>query len=206
MRGGRELQVSASTTDYYNRNAGQFIGDTLDVDMGALYQPFLSRLPAGAEILDAGCGSGRDALAFQALGYRVSAFDASEALAAHAAQILGIPVAVRRFDEVDEVDCYAGIWACASLLHVPVSQLPEFFSRLWRALRAGGVFYCSFKYGNSEREVEGRHFTDANEQRIRDWTQELEGLAKTEIWLTADRRPDRDDKWVNVLLSKGVSK
>jgi SAM-dependent methyltransferase len=198
--------VTASTTDYYNRNAGQFIGDTLDVDMGSLYQPFLSRLQDGAVILDAGCGSGRDALAFQTLGYRVIAFDASEPLAAHAAQVLGAPVAVRRFDEVEEVDCYAGIWACASLLHVPASQLPEIFSRLWRSLTAGGFFYCSFKYGNGEREVEGRHFTDANEQRIRDWTQGLEGLAKTEIWLTEDRRPGRDDRWVNVLLSKGVSK
>jgi 2-polyprenyl-3-methyl-5-hydroxy-6-metoxy-1,4-benzoquinol methylase len=87
--------VSASTTDYYNHNAVQFIGATLEVDMGSLCQPFLSRLPAGAEILDAGCGSGRDALAFQALGYRVSAFDASEPLAALAAQVLGIPVAVK---------------------------------------------------------------------------------------------------------------
>ncbi len=196
--------MSASTTDYYNRNAAQFIGDTLDVDMGALYQPFLSRLQAGAAILDAGCGSGRDALAFQALGYRVSAFDASEQLAAHAVQVLGVQVAVRRFDEVDEVDCYAGIWACASLLHVPASQLPEIFFRLWRSLKAGGVFYCSFKYGIGEREVEGRHFTDANEQRIRDWTQGLEELAKTDIWLTEDRRPERVDRWVNVLLSKAV--
>jgi 2-polyprenyl-3-methyl-5-hydroxy-6-metoxy-1,4-benzoquinol methylase len=87
--------VSASTTDYYRRNAGQFIGDTLGVDMGSLYQPFLSRLQAGAEILDAGCGSGRDALAFQALGYRVTAFDASEPLAAHAAQVLGNLIAPR---------------------------------------------------------------------------------------------------------------
>ncbi len=113
----------SSTEAYYNRHAQQFVDDTLHVDMRSLYVPFLAGLPVNARILDAGCGSGRDARAFQKQGYQVSAFDASEPLASRASQLLGFTVPVKRFDEVEEIERYDGIWACASLLHVPENQL-----------------------------------------------------------------------------------
>ena len=69
------------SVDYYNQHAQQFIVDTLEVDMAPLYTRFLPLLPEGAHILDAGCGSGRDAAHFLAQGFRVSAMDASEVLA-----------------------------------------------------------------------------------------------------------------------------
>ncbi|WP_090255736.1 DUF3427 domain-containing protein [Ectothiorhodospira marina] len=195
-----------STTHYYNLHAGQFIADTLHVDMEPLYQRFLRQLPTGAHLLDAGCGAGRDALAFQRRGYRVSAFDASQALAEHASQLLGQPVPVQRFDEVDEIERYDGIWACASLLHVPATHMPTNLQALWQALKPGGVIYCSFKLGTGERTRNGRHFTDANEEQIRAWAQDLTGLAELECWLTEDRRPDREEHWLNCLLHKATQK
>lgn len=70
------------TTHYYTHHATKFFTSTVHVDMTPLHQRLLERLPAGAAILDAGCGSGRDARGFAERGYRVSAFDASPALAA----------------------------------------------------------------------------------------------------------------------------
>ena len=55
---------------------------------------------------------------------------------------------------------YDGIWACASLLHVPHELLPKVIARLIVALVDGGVLYASFKYGEEEREAGGRYFTD----------------------------------------------
>lgn len=196
----------SSTEAYYNQHAKQFVDDTLRVDMSSLYAPFLAALPPNVHILDAGCGSGRDAHAFQQMGHRVSAFDACEELVGHASHLLGFHVPVRRFAEVDEVERYDGIWACASLLHVPELQLPDAFERLWRALKSGGVLYCSFKLGQGEREHQGRHFTDADEARIGIWTRTLQGLSRSVFWLTQDQRPGRDEKWLNVLLHKPVSK
>lgn len=196
----------SSTDAYYNQNALQFVDDTLHVDMRSLYEPFLAELPVCAHILDAGCGSGRDALAFQRMGHQVSAFDASEQLANHASQLLGFIVPVKRFDELDDIELYDGIWACASLLHVPQRQLRDAFACLWRALKAGGVLYCSFKLGDGERLHHGRHFTDADETRIDDWTRELPGLSRRTYWLTSDQRPGRDEQWLNVLLYKAASK
>lgn len=196
----------SSTDAYYARNARQFIADTQDVDMQALHAPFLAALPANAQILDAGCGSGRDALAFQRLGHTVSAFDASPAMAEHASRLLNVTVPVRRFAEIDEVERYDGIWACASLLHVPESQLPDAFERLWRALKPGGVLYCSFKRGQGERLHHERHFTDADEARLAAWTQQLPGLTRTHCWSSEDQRPDRSEQWLNALLYKATSK
>ncbi|CAD5378974.1 conserved hypothetical protein [Pseudomonas sp. OF001] len=196
----------SSTDAYYARNAQQFIADTQDVDMQALHAPFLAELPASAHILDAGCGAGRDALAFQRLGHQVSAFDASAPLAEHASRLLGQTVPVRRFAEVDEVERYDGIWACASLLHVPASQLPDAFARLWRALKPGGVLYCSFKLGSGERLHHERHFTDADEARLAAWTQQLPGLTRTHCWTSTDQRPGRSEQWLNALLHKAPSK
>ena len=159
-------------------------------------------MPQGQPILDAGCGSGRDALAFKRLGYPVYAFDASTALAAKASDLLGQPVAVQRFQEFAGETEYAGIWACASLLHVTETELPDAFARLWQALLPGGVLYCSFKYGDTERCKDGRHFTDANEARLGQWAGDLPALSQSIYWITEDRRPERTEQWLNVLLFK----
>ncbi|WP_328987882.1 class I SAM-dependent methyltransferase [Thiorhodovibrio winogradskyi] len=66
----------------------------------------------------------------------------------------------------DWFECFDGIWACASLLHVPLDQLADALARLSRALKKDGVLYASFKYGRGEREHNGRRFTDLNESGL----------------------------------------
>ena len=112
------------TIRFYDNHATRFVEDTLFVDMSALYSRFLSRVPAGGLILDAGCGSGRDSKAFMEAGFRVRAFDASVTLAAMAQALIGQPVEVRHLNEVVERNCYDGVWACASLLHVREADPP----------------------------------------------------------------------------------
>ncbi|MDS1308891.1 class I SAM-dependent methyltransferase [Marinobacter xiaoshiensis] len=182
---------------YYNAHAQQFIDETLHVDMSALYDAFLPHLPENAHILDAGCGSGRDSREFLARGYRVTAFDASEKLAALATKAISHPVSVRTFSQVTEHQAYDGIWACASLLHLPRQQIPQALSQLWQAMKPGGALYLSFKRGEHQREHNGRHFTDATEAQLEGWASALPGLEKITTWQTADRRPGRDEYWVN---------
>ncbi|MCG4454970.1 DUF3427 domain-containing protein [Pseudomonas sp. MMS21-TM103] len=192
----------SDTHSYYEQNAEQFFADTIAVDMSALYARFLEAIPVGGFILDAGCGSGRDAKAFAACGYRVAAFDASPALAVLASQHLGQPVPVRSFAEVDELNRYDGVWACASLLHVPHAQMPDALARLWQALKPGGIFYCSFKVGEGEREHQGRRFTDAAEAQMDTWLAPLADVADVSYWHSADQRPGRSDAWLNVLARR----
>lgn len=191
---------------YYEKHAEQFFQETVGVDMGPLYERFLAYVPVGAVILDAGCGSGRDALGFKKRGYPVHAFDASEALALKASELLDQPVARQSFEQFDEAARYGGIWACASLLHLPEKILPEAFERLWNALLPGGVLYCSFKFGDGERVKDGRHFTDANKDRVQQWTQHLHDCETKQFWMTEDQRPGRAQRWLNILLFKAAVK
>lgn len=194
--------AASDTLDFYNKNASAFFSDTVNVDMSALYTRFLQGIPVAGLLLDAGCGSGRDSKAFLTLGYRVCAFDASPALAEMATTLMGQAVATRTFDQVDEVACYDGIWACASLLHLPEQALPAALGRLWTALKPGGVFYVSFKLGEGERRHNGRHFTDATEARLRIWLAKLADVASVECWLTADQRPERQESWLNAIIRR----
>ncbi|WNJ80113.1 class I SAM-dependent methyltransferase [Cedecea neteri] len=186
--------------NYYQTHAKTFFDGTVNVDMSSLYLAFTRRLPAHAKVLDAGCGSGRDAFAFTQMGYQVEAFDASPELVTLAREHTCLPVKLMTFAEVDAKDEYDGIWCCASLLHVPFVQLPGVMQKLAAALKYKGVWYFSFKYGNSERVKDGRSFTDINEERLATLLQNLPDLEIAEQWITQDVRPDRDEMWLNVIL------
>ena len=190
---------------YYDTHAEAFFSETQGVDMTPVHQRFLAQLPAGAHILDAGCGAGRDSKVFHQLGYQITAFAASAQLVALSQKHTGLPVVQRRFKDVVEVTTYDGIWACASLLHIPESQIVENLQRLWQALKPDGVFYLSFKYGEGEREHNGRHFTDATERRLSRWLSGLSEIASVEMWTTTDQRPGRNDPWLNALIRRAAA-
>lgn len=188
------------TVQFYENNAEQFAQDTLNVDMSALYERFLGRLALSSRILDAGCGAGRDTAAFLRLGYQVEAFDASAKLVEIAQRVTGIAVQHSTFLNFSSTEPFAGIWACASLLHVPASGMSATLQHLARLLQAQGVLYVSFKYGADDVERNGRHFTNCTEQRLQDFLVGS-GLSIVETWLTADQRPERaDEQWLNALF------
>lgn len=190
------------TLEYYQHHADDFFNSTVNVDMGSLYTPFLERIPQGGLILDAGCGSGRDSKAFLQLDYQVEAFDATAEMAKLASQHTELSVKQMTFSDVDAVNRYDGIWCCASLLHVSAAELPDAMAKLARALKPGGTWYVSFKYGEGERVNEGRHFTDLNEQRLNALLVGLKGIMLIDRWITEDKRPDRSELWLNALLKK----
>lgn len=137
------------------------------------------------------------------MGYQVEAFDASSAMVELAREHTGLPVQVKTFADVDWKDEFDGIWCCASLLHVPAVELPGVMRWLADALKPGGVWYVSFKYGDREREVDGRRFTDMDELGLRALLGTVVGIELAEMWVTRDKRPGRDERWVNGVLRKG---
>jgi 2-polyprenyl-3-methyl-5-hydroxy-6-metoxy-1,4-benzoquinol methylase len=182
---------------YYDQNSDTFFRETVEADMRELRARFLAHVPAGGRILDAGCGSGRDALAFQRQGYTVEAFDGSAEMVRLARAHTGLPVRHLLFEEVDWTETFDGVWACASLLHVPRAHLPDTIERFVRTLRQRGVLFVSFKRGQLEREVYGRHFTDLTEGDLRQLlaATRLEAL---DVWISRDVRSGRDDKlWIS---------
>jgi SAM-dependent methyltransferase len=188
------------TMDYYNQYADEFTQATLNVDMESLYQPFFAELPECAYILNVGCGSGRDTLAFKNIGYKVDAIDYSEELVGRATLLTGIKVKLKSFYEIDAHEVYDG--ACASLLHCERNRLVQVVRKLLNALKPDGVLYMSFKYGDSDREKDGRAFTDLNEEQAEALRNQFDDVEHIKKWITVDQRPDRQEKWLNLLWKK----
>lgn len=120
---------------------------------------FLKLLPPQARILELGCGGGRDARAMIAAGHQAEPTDGVPEIAAQAEALLGIPVRVLRFEDLDAQEAYDAVWANASLLHVPRPALPGVLARVRRALKPGGLHGASYKGGGLEgRDRHGRYF------------------------------------------------
>ena len=190
------------STEFYNINAKDFYERTVSLDIKNLYEPFLERIEKGAHILDAGCGSGRDTKYFLHQGYKVSAFDASSEMVKLASALTGEPVETKMFHEMTEENIYDGIWACASLLHVPLQDLQETMQVMNHSLKQGATFYASFKLGSIERQKEGRHFTDLNEDILKTIINKIDNIQLDQTWITEDVRNDKTEEWLNALMTK----
>ena len=139
-------------------------------------------------------------MAFKLRGYKVDAFDASEGLSALAQILTGLPIAICRFLDYQSDKQFDGIWACASLLHLPQSELAANINHLASFLAADGFFYCSFKYGEGETERDGRHFTNLTEVALEALLKETP-LCIAKQWKTSDMRPGREqEQWLNAIL------
>ena len=188
------------TLNWYRENAEEFISRTETVDMSALYDQFLSHVPAGGRVMDLGCGAGNAALHFSTKGYDVLAVDGCPELCEHTRLRVGCQTRVLRFEELDYENAFDGVWACASLLHLRMNELPRVLRLIRRSLKSGGVFYASFKHGETERDKNGRVFSDMTESSLRRLIVEAGGFRDIALWTTGDARPDRaDEKWVNLL-------
>lgn len=191
-------KATEETISYYDNHAKAFVADTAEAPMGRLQALFASLLPAGGRILDLGCGSGRDSLAFLRVGFRVDAMDGSGAMCDAARELTGLPVAHATFEGYEPQGPYDGIWACSSLLHVPRGELPGLIDKYAAVLAPRGVFYLSFKLGEGEGMRSGRWFTDLDELGLRTVISEAKGLAIKKIEITPDVRPSRTHElWLN---------
>lgn len=190
------------TLNYYNQNADSFIEGTVSVNFKEVQDKFLQML-SGKKILDFGCGSGRDTMYFLKSGFDVTATDGSEELCKYASEYTGIQVKQMLFQDLDEVDYYDGIWACSSILHLSKNELRIVMNKMSRALKAGGIIYTSFKYGNFEGERNGRFFIDFTIDEFTDFVKDVKEMAIEEYWITGDVRPGRgDERWLNLILRK----
>ena len=192
-----------STLKYYQSNAETFFENTVNVDVSDLYRPFLEDMPSTGKILDAGCGSGRDTKFFLEKGYSVVAFDNSPNMVRHAAELTGQEVLLLSFEEIEFKEMFDGIWACASVLHVPENNISTVLSKFTAALKDDGILYTSFKYGEKEQIRNGRFFADYTEERFNQLLAAIPQLELIQYWKTSDLRPGRsDEKWLNILLKR----
>lgn len=194
-----------TTIAYYNQNATSFTTDTLTADMTVLQDKFISYLPANSFVLDFGCGSGRDTKYFLSKNLKVKAIDGSEKMCELARKNTGIEIEHVLFSDFECANnSFDGIWACASILHLKLAELKIVLRKLQFALKSNGILYASFKYGEKERIVGERFFTDMTEKRFSQFLNSFENNYRIiETLVTSDVRKNREnEKWLNVFLRK----
>ncbi len=147
------------TLDFYAQEAAAYGVRSDKLGTSKSVTAFVAELPPGATVLDLGCGTGRDTLALIHAGLSVTAIDGSPEMAREAEKRIGTPVRVQLFEDLEDLNAFDGIWANASLLHVPRAGLPNVLARVYRALKPGGVLAASFKSGGTEgRDKLGRYY------------------------------------------------
>jgi len=184
---------------FYDDHAERYAAQTLSIDMTSLYERFLSYLPAGAKILDAGCGPGRDLRFFRSKGYHAEGFDSSIEMVKLALKE-NLPVRHLSFEQVDWSCCFDAVWASASLLHLPKSSVPSAVMKLVQVLKEKGVLYASLKVGEGESLSEdGRFFSYYREEEVRQMIAKEELLEIRELWMTQDGASRAEVQWLNII-------
>jgi len=126
---------------------------------------FAALLSTATSVLDVGCGSGRDLRALTALGLTCTGLDLSSMLASCAASYSACPVIVGDMRALPfEDSTFGGVWASASLLHLPRAELGRGLAECHRVLVRGGIFFSSMKWGRGEGyDSEGRWYSYVTE-------------------------------------------
>jgi hypothetical protein len=194
--------MTNGTLGFYNKHAVEYAAD--EGGPNPRLFGFLDRCRPAGKVLELGTGGGVDAETIIARGFDLDATDGSDQLAAIASRRIGRTVRTMLFDELEALERYDGVYACASLTHVPRDALPGVVSRVYRSLTRGGVVWASFKAGAAEGDDDlGRHYNYmARDELIGVWERAARwSEITTETWLGSgyDRRATR---WVSVTATK----
>ena len=154
-------KIASLTLDHYNQRADEFWRGTRDHDVkqniAALLQWIEGKPPF--TILDLGCGPGRDLKVFAELGYIAVGLDGAAQFAVMARAHSGCEVWQQDFLKLDLPDNhFDGVYANASLFHVPTQELPRVLLELHASLKPGGVLFCSNPRGHNEEGWSGGRY------------------------------------------------
>lgn len=190
------------TIEYYNKYASLIFEDTVGRDLSGVRGEFLALLEEGDTVLDLGCGSGRDSLAFYEQGFDVTPLDASEEMCKLAEIHTGLEVLNMRYEDMEFEEAFDGIWGNEALIHLPKDELPGILTKLTRALCRDGLLFLSFQEGSFEGARGERFFCEYSGEELE---RILRGTGRLEIlklWTTDDESRDGGGKLLNVLARK----
>jgi len=153
--------VAARTLAHYDAGARDFWEGTRDHDVSQNIAALLDHIQASPpfDLLDFGCGPGRDLMTFRRLGHRATGLEGSRELAAMARAHSGCEVLEQNFLQLDlPGERFDGVFANAVLFHVPVQELPRILRQLHAALKPNGVLFSSNPRGDGQEGWSGERY------------------------------------------------
>ena len=153
--------IAARTLAHYERHAQDFWQGTRDHDVSQNVEALLQAIEAAPplELLDLGCGPGRDLATFAALGHRATGIEGAPQLAAMARTHSGCEVLEQNLLQLDlPAERFDGVFANAVLFHVPGQELPRVLRELHAALKPSGVLFTSNPRGQGQEGWNGDRY------------------------------------------------
>ena len=155
-------RISEITIGHYDRVAEEFWSGTRNHNVSQNYEALLEAIEGDPPyaILDMGCGPGRDLKHFHSLGHDAVGLDGSEEFVAMARSYSGCEVLHQNFlSMVLPESHFDGVFANASLFHVPSQELPRVLLELSTTLKPGGILFCSNPRGNNEEGLRDNRYS-----------------------------------------------
>lgn len=182
LDGERLRAITQTTLQHYDAHAEAFWEGTRDHDVTQNRDTFLRYIegPAPFEVLDLGCGPGRDLLAFRALGHEPVGLDGAQTFCEMARRIAGCVVLHQDFLALDlPAERFDGVFANASLFHVPTQELPRVLGQLHASLKPRGVLFASNPRGADQEGWQGDRYGAYHDHPT--WTRIVTGCGFQEL-------------------------
>lgn len=197
------------TLNAYNTSAKEFAENTAALHPEEQANKFLNLLP-GKRILDLGCGPGRDAQVFVGQGFQVTGVDLSPQMIEMARSRVAAQFHVMDIENLNlPSSSFHGIWASASLLHIPKKNILQVFKTLHSLLLDEGIFYLSLKKGTGEGLQSDPRYGDVQKFWSFFEKEEIEDIVKQADFkvvesVISERKSTYQGYllWVNVLCKK----
>jgi SAM-dependent methyltransferase len=201
-------QLVLQTIDAYERSAKKCMArwDKRRHCRPPLLVEWLQYLPAGASLLDLGCGGGQDAGDLDRRGYHVVGVDRTSALlSAGRRRYPSLPLVRADLRDLPfQAMSFDGFWAAASLMHFPKPDARRILADLYKLVRPGGLFAATVTYGVTSRLVTdgwlpGRYFARWRKDEL---ARAVRRAGWTILELNVVTNRERKGRWVNLLAQK----
>ena len=190
--------------DYYQRNSAVYHEKTFHIDPSSFLEPLIRQLRPGHNLLDVGCGSGRDLRWLKAHGFKVTGFERSNGLAALARVHADCEIIEGDFQIFDfSKMSFDALLLCGCLVHVPHEHLEVVFKKIVEGLKSGGTLLVSLKQGDgSSTDAYGRRFYLWQDSHLQDIFAG-QGFRLIDFHKTVSKVNEKDI-WMSYILRKGL--
>lgn len=206
------IDYTQTTIDTYNKTAKEYILKVQKYAPVPEREKFITLVKPGGKILDAGCGSGRDANYFASKGFVVTGIDLSETLLAYATETAHPNTRFLKMDlrNIALNSSFDGIWACASLLHLTREEGLPVLRNFQHMLTPGGTLFLLLKEGTGDQlvtsgTIEGdtRYFTYYTREEVRTSLEEAGFKVFDQlVWDQKDRNRERPhEMWISTFAT-----
>ena len=198
-------EITRETVGHYDRNAEDFWQGTRDHDVRQNIEALLAHIEGSPpfRILDFGCGPGRDLDAFRRRGHDPIGLDGSRRFCEMAREFSGCEVWHQDFLALDlPTSHFDGIFANASLFHIPGQELPRVLGQLREALRPGGILFASNPRGNNEEGWNGSRYGRFHD--LAAWKERVttNGFELVDHYFRPKGRPRHEQPWLATIFRR----